>query len=59
MLEDTIETLSGKTEENKGVELKLIVDAYLSDELITEDRLRLEFYRATSPNAKNCKRFTK
>ncbi len=48
MLEDAIKTLSGKTEESKGVELKLIVDAYLSDELITEDRLRLELYRRLS-----------
>ncbi len=48
MLEDAIRTLSGKAEESKGVELKLSVDAYLSDELITEDRLRLELYRRLS-----------
>ena len=48
MLEDAIKILSGKSEENKGVELKLIVDAYLSDDLITEDRLRLELYRRLS-----------
>lgn len=49
MLEDAIKTLSGK-EENKehSVEIKLSVDAYLSDELISEDRLRLELYRRLS-----------
>ncbi len=48
MLEDAIKTLSGKIEESKGVELKLSVDAYLSDDLVTEDRLRLELYRRLS-----------
>ena len=49
MLEDAIKLLSGK-EENKerSVEIKLSVDAYLSDELIYEDRLRLELYRRLS-----------
>ncbi len=49
MLEDAIKILSGK-EENKeeSVEVKLSVDAYLSDELIYEDRLRLELYRRLS-----------
>jgi len=48
MLEDAIKTLSGEVQESKGVELKLNVDAYLSDELINEDRLRLELYRRLS-----------
>ncbi|WP_456391828.1 transcription-repair coupling factor [Nitratifractor sp.] len=46
MLEDAIRELSGeKKEAERGVEIKLQVDAYLSDELIDEDRLRLELYR--------------
>ena len=46
MLEDAIKILSGKSEEKeKKVEIKLSVDAYLSEELIFEDRLRLELYR--------------
>ncbi len=49
MLEDAIRTLSGKEEEKEqSVEIKLSVDAYLSDELIYEDRLRLELYRRLS-----------
>ncbi len=49
MLEDAIRVLSGKTEDkSKSVEIKLSVDAYLSDELIYEDRLRLELYRRLS-----------
>ncbi|KIM02673.1 MAG: transcription-repair coupling factor [Sulfurovum sp. AS07-7] len=49
MLEDAIKELSGKKEEKeKSVEVKLAVDAYLSEELINEDRLRLELYRRLS-----------
>jgi transcription-repair coupling factor (superfamily II helicase) len=49
MLEDAIRVLSGKEEESsKSAEIKLSVDAYLSDDLITEDRLRLELYRRLS-----------
>ncbi len=48
MLEDAIKTLSGQVEEKDEVELKLSVDAYLSEELIYEDRLRLELYRRLS-----------
>jgi transcription-repair coupling factor (superfamily II helicase) len=46
MLEDAIRELSGRKEESeRGVDLNLQIDAYLSDELISEDRLRLELYR--------------
>ncbi|WP_456430806.1 transcription-repair coupling factor [Nitratifractor sp.] len=46
MLEDAIRQLSAeKAPEVQGVEIQLRVDAYLSDELIPEDRLRLELYR--------------
>lgn len=49
MLEDAIKELSGKKEDKeKSVEVKLAVDAYLSEELINEDRLRLELYRRLS-----------
>ncbi len=45
MLEESIKELSGKKEVLEVVELNLQVDAYLSDEIIYEDRLRLELYR--------------
>ncbi len=46
MLEDAIRELSGQSREvAHQVEMKLSVTAYLSEELITEDRLRLELYR--------------
>jgi len=50
MLEDTIRELSGdkKEKEEKSVDIKLSVDAYLNEELISEDRLRLELYRRLS-----------
>ncbi len=50
MLEDTIRELSGqaKEEEELQVDIKLTIDAYLNEELIEEDRLRLELYRRLS-----------
>ena len=46
MLEDAIRELSGQSKEvTRQVEMKLSVTAYLNEELITEDRLRLELYR--------------
>ena len=49
MLEDAIRELSGqRTIEEHPVDIKLTVDAYLSEELIEEDRLRLELYRRLS-----------
>ncbi len=46
MLEDAIRELSGDTKEvRKSVEVKLVIDAFLNEELISEDRLRLELYR--------------
>jgi len=49
MLEDAIRELSGtdKDEEHQ-VDISLSVRAYISDELIYEDRLRLELYRRLS-----------
>jgi len=49
MLEDAIKELSGTVEEEQlQVDIKLTVDAYLNEELIEEDRLRLELYRRLS-----------
>ncbi len=49
MLEDAIKELSGTVEEEEvHVDIKLTIDAYLNEELIEEDRLRLELYRRLS-----------
>jgi transcription-repair coupling factor (superfamily II helicase) len=49
MLEDAIKELSGQDKEVvHNIDMKLSVDAYLNEELIEEDRLRLEVYRRLS-----------
>ncbi len=48
MLEDTIKMLSNTPKEEEKSEVKLNVNAYLNEELICEDRLRLELYRRLS-----------
>ena len=49
MLEDAIKELSGQDKEvTHNIDMKLSVDAYLNEELIEEDRLRLELYRRLS-----------
>ncbi len=49
MLEDAINLLMNKSKsELKEVEIKLSVSAYLSSELVGEDRIRLELYRRLS-----------
>jgi transcription-repair coupling factor (superfamily II helicase) len=49
MLEDAIKKLSGEAKDlEKEIEIALNVNAYLNDELISEDRLRLELYRRLS-----------
>ena len=49
MLEDAIRELSGKDKEvTQQIDMKLSIDAYLNEELIQEDRLRLELYRRLS-----------
>jgi len=49
MLEDAIRELSGQDKEvAQNIDMKLSVDAYLNEELIEEDRLRLELYRRLS-----------
>jgi len=48
MLEDTLkEMLNGKKEEF-DVEVKLNINAYISDEVVKEDRLRLDLYKRLS-----------
>jgi transcription-repair coupling factor (superfamily II helicase) len=49
MLEDAINTLSNNNYESKQeVDIKLTINAYISSELIPEDRVRLEVYRRLS-----------
>ncbi|MCP4970621.1 MAG: transcription-repair coupling factor [Arcobacter sp.] len=49
MLEDALSTLSGDTkEQNKTVDIKLAISAYISSDYISEDRVRLELYRRLS-----------
>lgn len=49
MLEDAIKELSGQDKEvAHNIDMKLAIDAYLNEELIEEDRLRLELYRRLS-----------
>ncbi|PHS41801.1 MAG: transcription-repair coupling factor [Sulfurovum sp.] len=49
MLEDAIKELSGQDKEvAQNIDMKLSVDAYLNEDLIEEDRLRLELYRRLS-----------
>ena len=46
MLEDTLAVLSGESkEENKTVDIKLAISAFISSDYIVEDRVRLELYR--------------
>ncbi len=49
MLEDTLAALSGEIkQENKSVDIKLAISAYISSDYIVEDRIRLELYRRLS-----------
>lgn len=46
MLEDTLATLSGESkEESQIVDIKLAISAFISNDYIVEDRVRLELYR--------------
>ena len=47
MLEDTLAILSGevKTKE-QNIDIKLAISAYISEDYISEDRIRLELYRS-------------
>jgi len=49
MLEDTLASLSGEQIEDKRlIDIKLAISAYISQEYISEDRVRLELYRRLS-----------
>lgn len=49
MLEDALASLSGDDKaEKKSVDIKLAISAYISEEYINEDRVRLELYRRLS-----------
>ncbi len=49
MLEDAIKLLSNQVESEKvKVDIKLTISAYISDEVVKEDRLRLDIYRRLS-----------
>ena len=49
MLEDAIKELSNQVEEKKAkVDIKLAISAYISDMVVSEDRLRLDLYRRLS-----------
>lgn len=49
MLEDAIKLLTNQTTEARAkVDIKLTVSAFISDEVVHEDRLRLELYRRLS-----------
>ena len=49
MLEDAIKELSNQQEvERRKVDIKLTISAYISDEVVREERLRLELYRRLS-----------
>ncbi len=51
MLEDALKTLMNEAspeEEEKGVEMKLAISAYISSDVVSEDRIRLELYRRLS-----------
>ncbi len=46
MLEEALNLLTtGKMEEKPKIEIKLAINAYISKELVSEDRLRLDLYR--------------
>lgn len=49
MLEDAIKELSNTVESKKAkVDIKLTISAFISDEVVSEDRLRLDIYRRLS-----------
>jgi transcription-repair coupling factor (superfamily II helicase) len=49
MLEDTLAVLSGETKTSEqNIDIKLAISAYISEDYISEDRIRLELYRRLS-----------
>jgi transcription-repair coupling factor (superfamily II helicase) len=54
MLENTLKELAGEKIINTQTEVKLNINAYISDEVVKEDRLRLDLYKRFS-NASSLK----
>jgi len=48
LLEDTLKEMLGKVQEKEDVEVKLNINAYISSEVVKEDRLRLDLYKRLS-----------
>ncbi len=48
LLEDTLRDLSGEAKSEKEVEIKLNINAYISSELVEDERVRIEIYRRLS-----------
>ncbi len=48
MLEDTLKEMLGKKENKNDTEIKLNINAYISNDIVREDRLRLDLYKRLS-----------
>jgi transcription-repair coupling factor (superfamily II helicase) len=48
LLEDALRDLSGEAKSEKEVEIKLNINAYISSELVEDERVRIEIYRRLS-----------
>jgi transcription-repair coupling factor (superfamily II helicase) len=48
LLEDSLRDLSGEAKSEKEVEIKLNINAYISSELVEDERVRIEIYRRLS-----------
>ena len=48
LLEDALKDLSGEAKTTKEVEIKLNINAYISPELVEDERVRIEIYRRLS-----------
>jgi len=48
MLEDTLKEMLGDKKQESEVEVKLNINAYISEKLVNEDRLRLDLYKRLS-----------
>ena len=48
LLEETLKELSGQKQESEDVEVKLNINAFISDKVVKEDRLRLDLYKRLS-----------
>jgi transcription-repair coupling factor (superfamily II helicase) len=48
LLEDALKDLSGEAKESKEVEIKLNINAYISPEIVEDERVRIEIYRRLS-----------